>query len=77
MLGSPPRPESDSGAEVVELADALVSGTSGSNPVGVRLPPSAPIFYNKRNFNKFRFSILCQLRIGCGKLRFWKADRVG
>ena len=28
-------------AEVVELVDALVSGISGSNPVGVRVPPSA------------------------------------
>jgi hypothetical protein len=30
-------------AEVVELVDALRSGRSGSNPVGVRVPPSAPI----------------------------------
>ena len=29
-------------AEVVELVDALRSGRSGSNPVGVRVPPSAP-----------------------------------
>ena len=29
-------------AEVVELVDALASGASGSNPVGVRVPPSAP-----------------------------------
>ena len=28
-------------AEVVELVDALRSGRSGSNPVGVRIPPSA------------------------------------
>ena len=33
-------------AEVVELVDALVSETSESNLVGVRLPPSAP-FENK------------------------------
>jgi hypothetical protein len=31
-------------AEVVELVDALRSGRSGSNPVGVRVPPSAPYF---------------------------------
>jgi hypothetical protein len=29
-------------AEVAELADALGSGSSGSNPVGVRIPSSAP-----------------------------------
>ena len=29
-------------AEVVELVDALRSGRSGSNPVGVRVPPPAP-----------------------------------
>ncbi len=28
-------------AEVVELADTLVSGISGSTPMGVRVPPSA------------------------------------
>ncbi len=28
-------------AEVVELVDTQVSGTCGSNPVGVRVPPSA------------------------------------
>ena len=28
-------------AEVVELVDAQVSGICGSNPVGVRVPPSA------------------------------------
>jgi outer membrane protein assembly factor BamD len=32
----------DACAEVVELVDALRSGRSGSNPVGVRVPPSAP-----------------------------------
>jgi outer membrane protein assembly factor BamD len=32
----------DGCAEVVELVDALRSGRSGSNPVGVRVPPSAP-----------------------------------
>gem|GEM_PF-4552739 len=31
-------------AEVVELVDALRSGRSGSNPVGVQIPPSAPFF---------------------------------
>ncbi len=31
-------------AEVVELVDALRSGRSGSNPVGVRVPPSAPSY---------------------------------
>jgi hypothetical protein len=30
-------------AKVVELADALDSGSSGSNTMGVRLPPFAPI----------------------------------
>ena len=29
-------------AEVVELVDARRSGRRGSNPVGVRVPPSAP-----------------------------------
>ena len=29
-------------ADVVELADALASGASGSNPVRVQVPPSAP-----------------------------------
>lgn len=29
-------------ADVAELADALASGVSGGNPVGVRLSPSAP-----------------------------------
>ena len=28
-------------AEVVKLADALDSGSSGSDPVGVQIPPSA------------------------------------
>ena len=32
-------------AEVAELADALGSGSSGSNPVRVQLPPSAPLFF--------------------------------
>ena len=31
-------------AEVAELADALASGASGSNPIGVQIPASAPIF---------------------------------
>ena len=31
-------------ADVVELADALASGASGSNLVRVQVPPSAPIF---------------------------------
>src|SRR5207248_6581614 len=30
-------------AEVAELADALRSGRSGSTPVGVRVPASAPV----------------------------------
>ena len=32
-------------AEVVELADALRSGRSGSTPVRVQIPPSAPTLY--------------------------------
>jgi hypothetical protein len=32
---------SDSHADVAELVDALVSGTSGSNVVGVQVSPSA------------------------------------
>lgn len=32
-------------AEVVELVDALDSGSSGCTPVGVRVPPSAPFFF--------------------------------
>ena len=31
-------------AEVAELADALASGASGSNPIGVQIPASAPTF---------------------------------
>ncbi len=31
-------------ADVVELADALASGASGSNLVRVQVPPSAPRF---------------------------------
>ena len=31
----------DTAADVVELADALGSGSSGRNPVGVQVPPSA------------------------------------
>ena len=31
-------------ADVAELVDALVSGTSGSNVVGVQVSPSASIF---------------------------------
>jgi hypothetical protein len=37
-------PYYDTRAEVVELVDALRSGRSGSNPVGVRVPPSAPYY---------------------------------
>src|SRR5262245_44195068 len=33
-------------AEVAELADAQASGACGSNLVGVRVPPSAPITYS-------------------------------
>ncbi len=35
-----------SGAEVAELVDALGSGSSGGNLVGVRVSPSAPSNYN-------------------------------
>ena len=35
-------------AEVVELADALDSGSSGVNPVRVQVPPSAPLFFSGR-----------------------------
>ena len=35
-------------ADVAELADALASGASGSNTVGVQVPSSAP---NSRNPN--------------------------
>ena len=41
-------------AEVAELVDALGSGSSGGSPVGVRVPPSAPI--NKRAAVKPAFS---------------------
>ena len=34
----------NSTAEVAELADALASGASGSNPIGVQIPASAPTF---------------------------------
>ena len=35
------RRENDAPADVAELVDALVSGTSGSNVVGVQVSPSA------------------------------------
>jgi hypothetical protein len=35
-------------ADVAELADALRSGRSSFIGVWVRIPPSAPIIYNKR-----------------------------
>jgi hypothetical protein len=34
-------------AEVAELADALASGASGSNLIGVQIPASAPDFARK------------------------------
>src|SRR5687767_15150339 len=34
-------------AEVAELADALASGASGSNPIGVQIPASAPTFAHR------------------------------
>ena len=34
-------------AEVAELADAPGSGPGGGNTVGVRLPTSAPSFYER------------------------------
>jgi hypothetical protein len=44
-------------AEVAKLADALDSGSSGGNPMGVQLPPSAPVtgvsgpfFFKKYDF---------------------------
>src|SRR6266850_1352571 len=37
------------GAEVAELVDALGSGSSGRKLVGVRVPPSAPIFAGRGN----------------------------
>ena len=36
--------KSNAHADVVELADALASGASGSNLVRVQVPPSAPSF---------------------------------
>lgn len=35
-------------AEVAEVVDALGSGPSGSNPVGVQVPSSAPTFFSLR-----------------------------
>ena len=35
-------PDTISTAEVAELADALASGASGSNPIGVQITASAP-----------------------------------
>ena len=43
------------GAEVVKLVYTLVSGTSGSNPVGVRVPPSAPNDYKSLTCNGLSF----------------------
>ena len=42
----------NSPAEVVELVDALASGASGRKLVGVRVPPSALLFYSC--FARFR-----------------------
>ena len=48
-------------AEVVELVDALRSGRSGSNPVGVRVPPSAPFFSTPLMKKKLSILILAFL----------------
>ena len=47
-------------ADVAELVDALVSGTSGSNVVGVQVSPSALSCWNK---NSFTFGLMIFLKI--------------
>ena len=59
--GGPAPEKYPASAEVVELVDTLVSGTSGSNPMGVRVPPSAPVIYKKRNPMGFRFFSFCTI----------------
>ena len=62
-------------ADVAELADALVLGTS-ANGVGVRVPSSAPIYNNLRTIKfvgcsfmyKLKPSINEEITIGCSKL---------
>ena len=49
--------DGDTPADVAELVDALVSGTSGSNVVGVQVSPSA--LPNLLNSSVFRQSFFC------------------
>ena len=48
-------------AEVVELADTLGSGSSGLTPVGVQIPPSAPILPHLSLPSKDRFPLVSSL----------------
>ena len=51
-------------ADVAEQADALRSGRSGSNPVGVRISPSAPA-PELRDVSDSRLPAVCTFRIEC------------
>ena len=46
---------------MVELVDAPDSKSGGSNPMGVRFPPSAPLILVKRNIARFPEDFMFQL----------------
>ena len=46
---------------MVELVDAPDSKSGGSNPMGVRFPPSAPVILVKRNIARFPEDFMFQL----------------
>ena len=62
-------------ADVVELADALASGASGSNLVRVQVPPSAPISRLFMMFHGELFILLSIIEM-CGRICdgkiFWR-----
>ena len=71
-------------AEVAELADALRSGRSGSTPVGVRIPASAPPGHgdHQRLSTRRRGAFLClDVGTGCvmhgtGRVQWWQVAEV-
>ena len=54
-------------ADVVELADALASGASGSNLVRVQVPPSAPVSRLFMMFHGELFNLLSIIEM-CGRI---------